>query len=310
MLPIPLTKRRLLTTDEIVRRFKEAHGDKFDYSEVNYIAKKVKVAIGCPNHGRVLVYYKQFIKSKYGCPACGREQANKIGWDSKKNKTNYQLYIRDKLKSVHGDLYTYQTEKIEGYNHKIQIVCKSHGEFSQQLGSHLMGSGCPQCAREGAKNKSPHISINDVTPCRLYFLHLYNNCESFYKIGITTQLGNSRFQNLGRLSFGNTPNFDIGTSKYYVIPLMLVSLPRGLAYRYEQNILKEYAYISYTPKLKIEGYTECISQLPRELIAALTNIEYNVEQIVNEFYNKISQYKNNIEKLMEVSRVSIKEFIY
>ena len=36
---------------EIILEFKEIHGDKYDYSNVNYVNSMTKVIIGCPEHG-------------------------------------------------------------------------------------------------------------------------------------------------------------------------------------------------------------------------------------------------------------------
>ena len=39
-----------LTTEEFIKRAKEVHGDKYDYSKVEYINSKTKVCIICPKH--------------------------------------------------------------------------------------------------------------------------------------------------------------------------------------------------------------------------------------------------------------------
>lgn len=40
-----------LTTEEFIARAKEVHGDKYDYSKVEYANKDAKVTIICPEHG-------------------------------------------------------------------------------------------------------------------------------------------------------------------------------------------------------------------------------------------------------------------
>ena len=42
---------RKLTTDEFIKKAREVHGDKYDYSKVEYINKRTKVCIICPIHG-------------------------------------------------------------------------------------------------------------------------------------------------------------------------------------------------------------------------------------------------------------------
>ena len=40
-----------LTTEEFIRRGRAAHGDRYDYSRVEYGGRHRKVEIGCPVHG-------------------------------------------------------------------------------------------------------------------------------------------------------------------------------------------------------------------------------------------------------------------
>ena len=42
---------RKLTTEEFIEKAKQIHGDKYDYSKVNYIKNLNKVCIICPDHG-------------------------------------------------------------------------------------------------------------------------------------------------------------------------------------------------------------------------------------------------------------------
>jgi len=42
---------RKLTIDGFILRAKKVHGDKYDYSETNYVNGRTKVNILCPLHG-------------------------------------------------------------------------------------------------------------------------------------------------------------------------------------------------------------------------------------------------------------------
>lgn len=44
--------------------------------------------------------------------------------------------------------YAYPVQPINGVGSKATIQCVKHGEFSQIVGDHLAGHGCPQCATE------------------------------------------------------------------------------------------------------------------------------------------------------------------
>jgi len=40
-----------LTTQEFIDRARDVHGDKYDYSKVEYVNANTKVCIVCPKHG-------------------------------------------------------------------------------------------------------------------------------------------------------------------------------------------------------------------------------------------------------------------
>ncbi len=56
---------------------------------------------------------------------------------------------------IHGDLYDYSKTKYVRRNSKIIIICKTHGEFSQEPRTHIAGSGCKRCGdtRTGDGNR-------------------------------------------------------------------------------------------------------------------------------------------------------------
>jgi hypothetical protein len=53
-----------------LRRAKEIHGDKFDYSEVSYKNAKTYVKIICREHGPFLQSPDKHLNSLYPCPCC------------------------------------------------------------------------------------------------------------------------------------------------------------------------------------------------------------------------------------------------
>jgi hypothetical protein len=57
------------TTDEFIQLAKEIHGDKYDYSKVNYVDRLTPVCIVCPEHGVFWQKPREHFKGK-GCPLC------------------------------------------------------------------------------------------------------------------------------------------------------------------------------------------------------------------------------------------------
>ena len=43
--------KKKTTTEEFIERARKVHGDKYDYSKVEYINSRTKVCIICPEHG-------------------------------------------------------------------------------------------------------------------------------------------------------------------------------------------------------------------------------------------------------------------
>ena len=122
-----------ITTEEFIRRAKEIHGDKYDYSKTIYVRHDVNVTIICPIHGEFEMSPRGHL-SGCGCRECANDD----------KKLSQEEFI-EKAKSVHGDKYDYSKVVYMGYRSKITITCPIHGDFEQDVGGHLIGHGCPKC---------------------------------------------------------------------------------------------------------------------------------------------------------------------
>lgn len=129
-----------ITTCELVERFCEVHGDKYDYSKVVYEGPKSKVTVICKEHGEFEQLPFAHLSGQ-GCPKCSG-----VGLQC-------EDYIR-RFREVHGDKYDYSKADIKKTKDKITIICPEHGEFLQSPQKHLLGQGCPECAKKnrGIKN--------------------------------------------------------------------------------------------------------------------------------------------------------------
>jgi hypothetical protein len=128
------------TTDEIIEQCKAVHGDKFDYSKVNYIDNKSKIVIVCPIHGDFEQCVAEHKKSFTGCPACSNEIIQNT-------PGTYDDFIKRSFET-HGDAYDYSLVKDDfmNFKSKVKIKCVNHGVFEQNAGSHFRGYGCPECS--------------------------------------------------------------------------------------------------------------------------------------------------------------------
>jgi hypothetical protein len=127
------------TTEQFIEDAKKVHGDKYDYSLVDYINDRTKIKIICPEHG----IFEQLPNSHLqgiNCYFCGRRNSIK-----KRSKTTEQ-FIED-AKKVHGDKYDYSSTIYINKRSKLNIICKKHGIFEQTPPTHLSGNGCSKCSQ-------------------------------------------------------------------------------------------------------------------------------------------------------------------
>jgi hypothetical protein len=62
----------MYTTEEFIRRARLVHGDKYDYSKVEYVNSQTKVCIICPIRGEFWQNHAKNLGGK-GCVKCGQE---------------------------------------------------------------------------------------------------------------------------------------------------------------------------------------------------------------------------------------------
>ena len=66
-----MSKKQALAFEDFVKRSKEIHGDKYDYSKVNYVNASTKVCIICPIHGEFWQTPNNHLNGN-NCPICGK----------------------------------------------------------------------------------------------------------------------------------------------------------------------------------------------------------------------------------------------
>lgn len=125
-------------TDWFIKKAKEVHGDKYDYTKSEYKAINRKLCIICPEHGEFWQTPANHIWSKNGCDRCGG---------------TYRLDTKgflERAQEIHGKKYNYTKVDYVNSKTKVCIICPEHGEFWQTPNGHLLGQGCPRC-------KSSHL---------------------------------------------------------------------------------------------------------------------------------------------------------
>ena len=120
------------TTEQFIKEARQVHGDKYDYSKVEYINAHTKVCIICPEHGEFWQEAHEHLNGK-GCRKC-----------AKCYKPTTEEFI-DQCKKVHGDKYDYSKVEYTDSKTKVCIICPIHGEFWQTPQHLLEGHGCQRC---------------------------------------------------------------------------------------------------------------------------------------------------------------------
>ena len=129
--------------EEIMARAVNVHGDRYDYSKVNYINIDTPVLIHCRLHGPFYQTPYQHIQNKCGCPECGL-----LGRATSK-RTSADEYEQRALE-VHNSRYSYprleaEIGKSQLVRATVTVICPDHGEFAQNAANHLYGAACPKC---------------------------------------------------------------------------------------------------------------------------------------------------------------------
>lgn len=122
------------TTSQFVKEAQKVHGDKYDYSEVEYVNTHTPIRIKCKQCSVVFLQSPANHLVGRGCPRCSKKQTHK--------RVNQEMFIA-RARAVHGDKYDYSKTDYQDMRSKVLIVCPVHGEFWQRAQSHLLGNGCP-----------------------------------------------------------------------------------------------------------------------------------------------------------------------
>lgn len=133
-----------LKTENFIKKAQEIHGDKFDYSLVNYINSRTKVKIICPEHGAFEQLPYSHLKYKNACKFCSYEIV------ANKRRLTTKDFI-ERSKYIHRNKYNieYDYSLVEYIDNatNVKIICPIHGEFLQIPDIHMNGAGCPRCKK-------------------------------------------------------------------------------------------------------------------------------------------------------------------
>lgn len=244
---------------DVMSRFHDKHGKKYDYSLFKYKTCKDKSKIICPIHG----VFNQSPSDHFvsGCNSCGNESNSHI-----KNQTFFKERFIEKAIKKHGNRYDYSKVFYKGSHVNTTIICKIHGEFKQTPTTHLSKGGCRHCGYKSAirlkkkkdlfygysKTKYVDMANNKHNgKANLYIVKASSKSgEVFYKVGISMYSVKHRYAS----------HFPYEIDSY-----VEKSFNADEAWELEKSIHKTLKRWAYTPKKTFPGYTECFSHIPNDI---------------------------------------------
>jgi hypothetical protein len=101
-----------------LKKAREKHGDRYDYSKVEYFNSLTEVEILCPTHGAFLQTPK--IHYVANCPKCGREA------QTEKAKKGKGQFVKE-MQEIYGDRYDLSLVEYINGRTPVSIICKDRG---------------------------------------------------------------------------------------------------------------------------------------------------------------------------------------
>lgn len=133
------------TTESFIKKAINVHGNKYDYSKVNYVNTHTRVCIICHIHGEFWQTPNDHI-SGAGCLKCA------INNNANLHRIGEKEFIK-RASKIHNNKYEYVDIEYINEKNKATIVCPIHGIFTQRIEDHLQGCGCPSCAKQKSKDE-------------------------------------------------------------------------------------------------------------------------------------------------------------
>ena len=157
-----------VTTEDFIRRAREVHGDKYDYSKTAYVAAIKDVTIICTTHGEFQQRPSNHLTGR-GCHECGG------------NKPLTVDRFIERARAMHGKRYDYSQVNFKNVEDKATIICPEHGPFDQRVMTHLKGFNCPKCGRESVAGKLGHSLERFIEDAKKAHGDKYDYSEADYK---------------------------------------------------------------------------------------------------------------------------------
>ena len=159
------SNRNKVTNTIFIVKANKIHGDKYDYTNINYINSQTNINFLCTEHGIFQQTPQNHLKGNQ-CYKC----------------SNIVKTTDDFIKKsggVHQNIYNYSKTCYVSAREKVIIICKTHGEFLQTPNDHLNGCGCNKCGMGNYSKSSISWLENIMKTENIFIQHAGNMGEKF-----------------------------------------------------------------------------------------------------------------------------------
>ena len=161
--------------ERFIEKARKIHGDKYDYSKVEYVDCNTPVCIVYPGYGEFWMTPSLHLQTKHGCT---RELLEKVTFiENSKLKYNNK-FDYSKVNYINADT-------------PVCILCPEHGEFWQSPTNHLYLSkyGCKECgkniSREKTKQQRKYTTETFIATCKEKFPNIFTYDKTKYVTMLT-----------------------------------------------------------------------------------------------------------------------------
>lgn len=155
---------------EFIEKARKVHGDKYDYSGVNYVNNRTSVMIidkDCPENP---VFYQMPTNHLKG-------QGNPYNRGERISETKHMKWeeLYERLKASHpGENLEYPEQEVKNFHDKIRIIDHDlrsdgteYGEYIQEVNAHLKGSGHPMKAFDRCSDRQTYTTEEFIRRAKL-----------------------------------------------------------------------------------------------------------------------------------------------
>lgn len=162
--------------DKFVEDSRTHHGDKFDYSKVEWKGSKKSIELFCPVHQSIFKTTPYIHRQGADCPACAKIAGGL------KNRSTTGSFVKE-AEQKFGSRYDYSETVYVKSNEKVRIRCNRHDKWLEMTPNFHLNSagGCPDCATEATGERCRKTTEQFIADARKVHGDRYSYDRTEYK---------------------------------------------------------------------------------------------------------------------------------